>query len=74
MHRSQTAMLKNLVTYFEAAVKAVEGGELTWNRVRESTSDLWYRLTQMKFEDPATGEGASLLSLSFSLPCAAVPA
>jgi len=67
VHPSQTAMLKNLVTYFEAAVKAVEGGELTWNRVRESTSDLWYRLTQMKFEDPATGEGASLL-FPLSLP------
>lgn len=71
---AQTAMLKNLVTYFEAAVKAVEGGELTWNRVRESTSDLWYRLTQMKFEDPATGEGASLLSLSLCLfPPAPLP-
>lgn len=51
-----TAMLKNLVTYYECAVKAVEGDTLTWNKVRESTSDLWYRLTQMKFEDPATGE------------------
>ncbi|KPV75838.1 uncharacterized protein RHOBADRAFT_26053 [Rhodotorula graminis WP1] len=59
-----TAMLKNLVTYFEAAVKAVEGGELTWSRVRESTSDLWYRLTQMKFEDPATGEEAILKVLN----------
>ncbi|CEQ39742.1 SPOSA6832_01284 [Sporobolomyces salmonicolor] len=51
-----TAMLKNFVTYYECAVKAVESDTLTWNKVRESTSDLWFRLTQMKFEDPAAGE------------------
>lgn len=55
--RKQTAMLKNLVTYYELSVKAVEDETMSWNKVRESTSDLWYRLTQMKFEDPATGEG-----------------
>ncbi|KAI5479574.1 hypothetical protein MNV49_003311 [Pseudohyphozyma bogoriensis] len=53
-----TGMLKNLVTYYEQAVKAVEGDSTTWAKVRELTSDLWFRLTQMKFEDPASGEQA----------------
>ncbi|BGP13864.1 hypothetical protein JCM10213_002502 [Rhodosporidiobolus nylandii] len=59
-----TAMLKNLVTYYECAVKAVEGDTLTWAKVRDSTSDLWFRLTQMKFEDPATGQDAILKVLN----------
>lgn len=59
----QTAMLKNLVTYYELSVKAVEDESMTWNKVRESTSDLWFRLTQMKFEDPATGEGKPLFPI-----------
>lgn len=49
-------MLKNFITYYEEAVKAVEGESMTWTRVREHTSDLVYRLTQMKFLDPADGE------------------
>ncbi|GAA5941141.1 H(+)-transporting V1 sector ATPase subunit A [Sporobolomyces koalae] len=59
-----TAMLKNLVTYYELSVKAVENESMTWNKVRESTSDLWYRLTQMKFEDPATGEETIMKTLN----------
>jgi V-type H+-transporting ATPase subunit A len=52
-----TAMLKNLVTYYELAVKAVEGGStITWAKAREATNDSWFRLTQMKFEDPAEGQ------------------
>ncbi|KAM0792443.1 H(+)-transporting V1 sector ATPase subunit A [Microbotryomycetes sp. NB124-2] len=53
-----TSMLKCFVTYYENALKAVEDGSTTWSKVREATSDLWYRLTQMKFEDPAQGEEA----------------
>ncbi|GAA6009036.1 hypothetical protein JCM10207_004073 [Rhodosporidiobolus poonsookiae] len=59
-----TAMLKNLVTYYEQSVKAVEGDTLTWAKVRDATSDLWYRLTQMKFEDPANGEEEALKPLN----------
>lgn len=55
----QTAMLKNFITYYEQAVKAVENESNTWARVREHTSDLVYRLTQMKFLDPADGEEAN---------------
>lgn len=42
-------MLKVLVTYYECTTKAVEGETLTWSKVRELTSDLWFRLQQMKF-------------------------
>lgn len=59
---AQTAMLKCLVAYYEAAVKTVEDNPITWAKVREATSDVWFRLTQMKFEDPATGQGASHFS------------
>ncbi|KDE08013.1 V-type proton ATPase catalytic subunit A isoform 2 [Microbotryum lychnidis-dioicae p1A1 Lamole] len=51
-----TGMLKNFVTYYELALKAVETNTTTWNKTREATSDVWFRLTQQKFEDPATGE------------------
>jgi V-type H+-transporting ATPase subunit A len=58
----QTAMLKALVTYYELAVKTVESNPITWSKVREATSDVWFRMTQMKFEDPATGQGEFSLS------------
>jgi hypothetical protein len=54
-------MLKCLVAYYEAAVKTVEDHPITWAKVREATSDVWFRLTQMKFEDPATGQGGSFV-------------
>ncbi|KAH9807389.1 ATP synthase alpha/beta family, nucleotide-binding domain-containing protein [Melampsora americana] len=55
------AMLRNLMTYYTEAQKAVESNSsstktLTWNKVREMTSEEWYRLSQMKFEDPKDGE------------------
>lgn len=49
-------MLKALVMYYELAIKAVETGGYTWNKLREVTNDVWFKLTQMKFEDPAQGE------------------
>lgn len=63
----QTAMLKCLVAYYEAAVKTVENNPITWAKVREATSDVWFRLTQMKFEDPATGQGGFCFLRSFLL-------
>ncbi|MBW0494881.1 hypothetical protein O181_034596 [Austropuccinia psidii MF-1] len=54
------AMLRNLMTYYTHAQKAVEtnvgGKNLTWTKVRDATSDEWHRLSQMKFEDPKDGE------------------
>lgn len=42
-------MLKALVVYYELAVKSVEEGGLTWNKTRELTNDVWFRLTQVDF-------------------------
>ncbi|GAA6037114.1 hypothetical protein JCM8097_008742 [Rhodosporidiobolus ruineniae] len=59
-----TAMLRNFVVYYELAVKAVEGDSTTWARVRESTSDLLYGLSQAKFLDPADGQETVLKDLN----------
>jgi len=59
-----SAMLRNFVGYYDAAVKAVGGdkggseGELTFAQVREKTADLAFKLSQMKFESPSQGEEA----------------
>lgn len=55
-------MLKNIVLFYEQAVHAVEAsdGAYTWTKIREATGDMMYRLTSMKFEDPAQGEAAIL--------------
>ena len=49
-------MLRNLIAYYDAAQKAVENGDTTWAKAREATSEQWYALGRMKFEDPADGE------------------
>jgi V-type H+-transporting ATPase subunit A len=50
-------MLKCFVAYHEGAVKAVsDGGDLTFAKVRDETSDLMYKLSQMKFESPSQGQ------------------
>lgn len=49
-------MLKNFVAFHDAAVAAVTKGELTFNKVKESTSDIMFKLSQMKFESPSQGQ------------------
>lgn len=44
-----SGMLRNFVAYYELALKAVEGGEMTYARVRDETAELTYGLSQMKF-------------------------
>jgi V-type H+-transporting ATPase subunit A len=45
-----SAMLRNFVAYHDLAVKAVTQGDITFAQIRDSTSDLMYKLSQMKFE------------------------
>lgn len=52
-----SAMLRNFVAYNDLAIRAVGGekggsgdGELTFNQVKDKTSDLMFKLSQMKFE------------------------
>lgn len=61
-------MLRNIISFHSAALKAVETGtsksgidggsasNLSWSKIREVSTDLMYRLTSMKFEDPSQGE------------------
>jgi V-type H+-transporting ATPase subunit A len=49
-------MLRNFVTYYNCALKAVDSGELTFNQIRDETGDLMYALSQMKFESPSQGK------------------
>ena len=54
-------MLKNMIDYNDKAQAAINNNpEMTWSRIREHTSDIFYRLTQQKFEDPKDGEKAIL--------------
>jgi V-type H+-transporting ATPase subunit A len=56
-------MIRNLMTFYNLAQKAVEttsaeGNKVTWNSIRNQMSNVIYKLTQMKFQDPAAGEKA----------------
>lgn len=55
-----TWLLKNMIGFYNAATHAVEvtNNEITWAKIRESMNDLIYKLSSMKFEDPADGETA----------------
>jgi V-type H+-transporting ATPase subunit A len=50
---SKTAgMLRNFVAYFDGCQRAVETEDLTFAKIRDATSDIMYKLSQMKFESP----------------------
>ena len=56
-----TGMLRNMIEYHEKAQVALNNNpDLTWAKIREHTQDVFYRLTQQKFEDPKDGEEAIL--------------
>jgi V-type H+-transporting ATPase subunit A len=45
-----SAMLRNFVAFHDAAIKAVSQGDLTFSKIKDSASDLIFKLSQMKFE------------------------
>ncbi|KAI6167202.1 V-type ATPase [Pisolithus thermaeus] len=49
-------MLRNYVAFYDAAIRAVAQGDLTFARIRDSASDLMFKLSQMKFESPSQGQ------------------
>ncbi|KAI8909624.1 ATP synthase alpha/beta family, nucleotide-binding domain-containing protein [Gorgonomyces haynaldii] len=51
-------MLRNIVFFYDQAQHAVEvtSGTLSWAKIRDQLNDVWYKLSSMKFEDPADGE------------------
>lgn len=53
-----TWMLRNMIGFYDHATHAVEStnNQITWAKIRESMGDIIYKLSSMKFEDPADGE------------------
>ncbi|KAI8091621.1 V-type proton ATPase catalytic subunit A [Thamnidium elegans] len=53
-----TWMLRNMIGFYDQATHAVESSnnQITWAKIRESMGDVIYKLSSMKFEDPADGE------------------
>ncbi|PFH47683.1 hypothetical protein AMATHDRAFT_82092 [Amanita thiersii Skay4041] len=51
-----SAMLRNFVAYHDAALKAVSQTDLTFSKIKDATSDVMFRLSQMKFESPSQGK------------------
>jgi len=53
-------MLRNIITFYNLAQKSVEHSsqdhKVTWNQIKSAMSDLLYKITSMKFQDPHDGE------------------
>jgi len=47
-----SGMLRNMMAFDEGAKAAVASGKATFPQIRDSMSDVMYKLSQMKFEDP----------------------
>ena len=45
-----SAILRNLVAFHDVAQKAIIGGDVTFAKIRESASDIIFKLSQMRFE------------------------
>ena len=45
-----SAMLRNFVDFHDLAIKAVQSSGVTFARIKDSASDIMFRLSQMKFE------------------------
>ncbi|KIM58705.1 hypothetical protein SCLCIDRAFT_16715 [Scleroderma citrinum Foug A] len=56
-------MLRNYVAFYEAALRAVGQGDLTFSRIRDAASDLMFKLSQMKFESPSQGQESIMKKL-----------
>ncbi|KAF9532387.1 ATP synthase alpha/beta family, nucleotide-binding domain-containing protein [Crepidotus variabilis] len=51
-----SAMLRNFVGFHDAAIKAVTQNDLNFAKIKESASDIMFKLSQMKFESPSQGK------------------
>jgi len=51
-----SGMLRNFVTFYDQALKAVANGDITFAKIRDSAGDIIFKLSQMKFESPSQGE------------------
>jgi len=51
--------MRNMILFFNLAQKAVEksgDNKVTWNHIKQSMGDTIYKISAMKFQDPADGE------------------
>ncbi|KAF8626150.1 hypothetical protein AX15_005044 [Amanita polypyramis BW_CC] len=51
-----SAMLRNFVAYHDAALRATTQNDLTFSKIKDNTSDIMFKLSQMKFESPSQGK------------------
>lgn len=57
-------MLSNYVAFYDAALRAVSQGDLTFSKIRDAASDLMFKLSQMKFEVwSVSGRNENMLTL-----------
>lgn len=51
-------ILRNMIGFYDFAVHATEAsaGSVTWAKIKDHMTDILYKLSSMKFEDPADGE------------------
>lgn len=51
-------MMRNIIHFYEHSKHALEGsnGDVSWSKLKDACSDILYRLTQMKFEEPSQGK------------------
>lgn len=45
-----SGMLRNFITFHDSAIRAVTQNDLTFSKVKDSTGDIMFKLSQMKFE------------------------
>ncbi|KAJ3728916.1 ATP synthase alpha/beta family, nucleotide-binding domain-containing protein [Lentinula raphanica] len=51
-----SGMIRNFVGFHDAALKLVNQSDMTFNKIKDSASDLMFKLSQMKFESPSQGK------------------
>ncbi|KAF8831580.1 ATP synthase alpha/beta family, nucleotide-binding domain-containing protein [Lentinula edodes] len=51
-----SGMIRNFVGFHDAALKLVSQSDMTFNKIKDSASDLMFKLSQMKFESPSQGK------------------
>jgi V-type H+-transporting ATPase subunit A len=51
-----SGMIRNFVGFHDAAQKLVSQSDMTFNKIKDSGSDLMFKLSQMKFESPSQGK------------------
>ncbi|KAH9999044.1 V-type ATPase [Russula vinacea] len=51
-----SGMLRNFVDFHDLAIKAAQTSGITFAKIKDSASDIMFKLSQMKFESPSQGK------------------